>query len=79
MPYCSKCGSTLVQTWLPGPSMQVLVDAARPKEGVLAVPVHSDDFPLGAFKDPWPVMCAVCEQDCGKAPRQWGHPLCTWR
>ncbi|MFI1973346.1 hypothetical protein [Streptomyces cinnamoneus] len=59
--------------------MQVLVDAARPKEGVLAVPVHSDDFPLGAFKDPWPVMCAVCEQDCGKAPRQWGHPLCTWR
>ncbi|GAA0464444.1 hypothetical protein GCM10009544_28500 [Streptomyces stramineus] len=75
VPFCSKCGSTLVQTWLPGPSMQVLIDAARPEAGVLAVLVHSDDFPQGVFKDPWPVMCAVCEQDCGKSPRQWGHPL----
>ncbi|MFI9206366.1 hypothetical protein [Streptomyces sp. NPDC053048] len=75
VPYCSKCGSTLVQTWLPGPSMHVLVDTARPEAGVLAVSIHSDDFPQGVFKDPWPVMCAVCEQDCGSRPRQWGHRL----
>ncbi|QKV98226.1 hypothetical protein HUT19_41640 (plasmid) [Streptomyces sp. NA02950] len=65
----------MVQAWLPGPSMQILVDAARPEAGVLAVSVMSDDFPQGVFKDPWPVLCAVCEQDCGKHPRQWGHPL----
>ncbi|MEU1375979.1 hypothetical protein ABZ442_20320 [Streptomyces triculaminicus] len=64
-----------MQTWLPGPSMQVLVDAARPEAGVLALLVHSDDFPQGVFADPWPVMCALCEQDCGKRPRQWGHQL----
>ncbi|GAA0346858.1 hypothetical protein GCM10010319_24240 [Streptomyces blastmyceticus] len=62
MPYCSKCGSTLVQTWLRGPSMHVLVDAARPTAGVLAVSVYSDDFLQGVFADPWPVMCAVREQ-----------------
>lgn len=75
VPYCPKCGGTLVQAWLPGPSMQILVDAARPEAGVLAVLVGSDDFPNGVFADPWPVLCAVCEQDCGKHPRQWGHPL----
>ncbi len=75
VPYCPKCGGTLVQAWLPGPSMQILVDAARPEAGVLAVQVQSDDFPNGVFSDPWPVLCAVCEQDCGKHPRQWGHPL----
>ncbi len=75
VPYCPKCGGTLVQAWLPGPSMQILVDAARPEMGVLAVLVGSDDFPQGVFEDPWPVLCAVCEQDCGKRPRQWGHPL----
>lgn len=64
-----------MQAWLPGPSMQVLVDAARPEAGVVAVLVGSDDFPQGVFDDPWPVLCAVCEQDCGRHPRQWGHPL----
>lgn len=75
VPYCPKCGGTLVQAWLPGPSMQILVDAAKPEAGVLAVLVGSDDFPQGVFEAPWPVLCAVCEQDCGKHPRQWGHPL----
>ena len=75
VPFCPKCGGTLVQAWLPGPSMHVLVDTARPEAGVLAVQVQSDDFPDGVFRDPWPVLCAVCEQDCGKRPRQWGHPL----
>ncbi|MDX3232903.1 hypothetical protein [Streptomyces sp. ME19-01-6] len=52
VPFCPKCGSSLVQAWLPGPSMQILVDAARPEAGVLAVLVGSDDFPQGKMKLP---------------------------
>ncbi|MFZ3475403.1 hypothetical protein ACODT3_43185 [Streptomyces sp. 4.24] len=36
--------------------------------------MHSDDWPYPAG-DPMLVLCAVCEQDCGKRPRQHGHPL----
>ncbi|MDJ0464950.1 hypothetical protein [Streptomyces sp. H27-C3] len=73
-PKCPKCGGTYVRLWLPGPSVEVLVDAARPAAGVLAALVHSDDWPSPAG-DPMLVLCAVCEQDCGKYPRQHGHPL----
>ncbi|TQE33093.1 hypothetical protein [Streptomyces ipomoeae] len=73
-PRCPKCGGTYVRLWLPGPSVEVLVDATRPEAGVLAALVHADDWPYPAG-DPTLVLCAVCEEDCGKYPRQHGHPL----
>lgn len=63
-----------MRLWVPGPSVEVLVDVARPEAGVLEALVHADDFPYPAG-DPTLVLCAVCEQDCGERPRQHGHPL----
>ncbi|MFD7609310.1 hypothetical protein [Streptomyces sp. NPDC059828] len=44
-PKCQNCGGTYVRLWLPGLSVEVLVDAARPEAGVLAALVRSHDRP----------------------------------
>lgn len=71
-PRCPKCRGTYVRLWLPGPSVEVLVDVARPQEGVLAALVHADD-PAPSAR-PMLVLCAVCEADFGHRPRQHGRP-----